>query len=132
MEILLHIVLEPLFYAYYSLVESIFGENRIKKSIENFLKILCLIVSGISLMLIIIGIFWLLDDEPFKTYGLIMLIVGASIILIHILIAIFVLIIHSIEDKIEYKKIEKQILPYQRYEENEPKPIINYTETNEK
>ncbi|MBO5211997.1 MAG: hypothetical protein J6B60_00480 [Clostridia bacterium] len=95
MEILLQIILEPLFFAYYDLFNRFIDNKHLKKWQEYFLKILCLVVSLTAILLLIIGAFWIIDTEPFKTYGLVCLIVGGCILLIHILIALFAGADHS-------------------------------------
>ena len=90
MEILLQILLEPIFFAYLDLVEKFLGSKHLKSWQTNLLKVLCLSVSVVSIFLVIIGIFFIMDTQPFITYGKIMLIIGGSILLIHVLIAIFV------------------------------------------
>lgn len=125
MEFLLQIILEPLFFAYYDLVESFTDDQKMKKWQEYLLKISCLITSLISFFLILIGAFWVADAQPFKTYGVIFLIVGGIILFIHILIGLFVGTNHFIEDK-----MEKEFSDYKKFEESEPTPQIYYIETN--
>ena len=76
MELLLQLILEPLFYAYYDLVDCFIVDKQLKKWQEYLLKILCLVISLISFFLVLIGCFWITDTEPFNKYGLIFLIVG--------------------------------------------------------
>ena len=125
MEIFLQIILEPLFFVYFDLVENLTRSKPLKKWMERLLKILCIIISTISIFLVIIGAFWVTDVEPFKTYGTVFLVVGASVLLIHILIGLFVGVNHFAEEK-----IEEEFLDYQRFEKNEPTPQIYYVETN--
>ena len=84
MELLLQLILEPLFFAYYDLVDCFIGDKQLKKWQEYLLKILCLVISLISFFLVLIGSFWITDTEPFNKYGLIFLIVGGTILLVHI------------------------------------------------
>lgn len=125
MEIFLQIILEPLFFVYFDLVENLTRSKPLKKWMERLLKILCIIISTISIFLVIIGAFWVTDVEPFKAYGTVFLVVGASVLLIHILIGLFVGVNHFAEEK-----IEEEFLDYQRFEKNEPTPQIYYVETN--
>ncbi|MBQ2717644.1 MAG: hypothetical protein IJF75_03480 [Clostridia bacterium] len=124
LEILLHIIFEPLYLAYSDLVESFVDGKNLKKWQENLLKISCLIVSFISLLLIIIGCFWVTDVQPFKTYGIIFLVVGNVVILIHILIGLF-----SRTKRLKKEKREKELSYYKQFAENEPTPHIYYIET---
>ena len=121
MELLLSLILEPLFFAYYDLVDSFIGDKLLKRWQEYLLKILCLIISLTSLFLVLIGSFWVADVEPFKSYGLIFLIVGGSILFVNILIGLFVGTNHFVEEK-----REDDILDYEKFEENEPTPQVYY------
>lgn len=123
MELLLQLILEPLFFAYYDLVDSFIGDKQLKKWQEYLLKILCLVVSLISFFLILIGSFWITDAEPFNKYGLIFLIVGGIILFIHILIGLFVGVNHFVEEK-----REENFLEFEKIEGNEPTPQIYYIE----
>lgn len=105
---------EPLFFAYYDLVEAFIGDRQLKKWQEMLLKISCLVISLTAFFLVLIGVFWITDVEPFKTYGIIFLIVGGVILFAHILIGLFVGTNHFIEEKREedsmyYKEIEEDI-----------------------
>ena len=125
MELLLQLILEPLFFAYYDLVDSFIGDKQLKKWQEYLLKILCLIISLTSLFFVLIGSFWVTDLEPFKNYGLILLIVGGSILFINILIGLFVGVNHFVEEK-----REEDFLDFEKFEENKPAPKIYYIEEN--
>ena len=125
MELLLQLILEPLFFAYYDLVDSFIGDKKLKRWQEYFLKILCLVVSLISFFLVLIGSFWIADVEPFNNYGLIFLIVGGSVLFIHILIGLFVGVNHFVEEK-----REEDFLDFEKFEENEPTPKIYSVEDN--
>ena len=116
---ILEFILEPLFFAYYDLVDSFIGSKQLKKWQEYLLKILCLVISLSSLFLVLIGSFWITDAEPFNKYGLILLIVGGTILLLHILIGMFVGVNHFVEEK-----REEDILDHERFEENEPTPQV--------
>ena len=121
MEILLQIILEPIFYAYYDLVDHFIDDKKLKKWQEYLLKFSCLIVFMISFFLVLIGAFWIADAEPFKTYGTIFLIVGGIVLLIHILIGLFVGTNHFVEEK-----RKEESLYYKDMKENEPTPQIYY------
>ena len=120
---ILEFILEPLFFAYYDLVDSFIGSKQLKKWQEYLLKILCLVVSLFSIFLVLIGSFWITDAEPFKKYGFIFLIVGGTILLVHILIGLFVGVNHFVEEK-----REEDFLHFEKFEENEPAPQIYYIE----
>ena len=121
MEILLQIILEPLFFAYYDLVKSFIDDKQLKKWQEYLLKISCLIVSLTSFFLVLIGVFWITDVQPFKTYGIIFLIIGGAILFAHILIGLFVGTNHFVEEKREEESIY-----YKQIEEDNPNPQIYY------
>lgn len=123
MELLLQLILEPLFFAYYDLVDCFIGDKQLKKWQEYLLKILCLVISLISFFLVLIGSFWITDTEPFNKYGLIFLIVGGTILLVHILIGLFVGVNHFVEEK-----REEDFLDCEKFEENEPTPQVYYIE----
>lgn len=127
MEILLQIILEPIFFAYFDLVQKIFEGKKIKKGLEYFLKILCAVISFTSFMLVILGAFWITDKAPFKTYGTIMLIIGVCILFIHIIIGLFAGINHFVQEKREDESLNRQI-----FEEHKPTPIIRYIQPNDK
>ena len=125
MEILLQIILEPLFFAYYDLVEYFIDGKEMKKWQEYLLKISCLIISLTSFFLVLIGSFWVTDVNPFKTYGIIFLIVGGVVLFAHIIIGLFVGTNHFIEEK-----RNEEYLDYTYFEENEPTPQVEYVKTN--
>lgn len=125
MELLLQLILEPLFFAYYDLVEFFISDKQLKKWQEYLLKIFCLIISSISFFLVLIGSFWITDVDPFRKYGLIFLIVGGTILFIHILIGLFVGVNHFIKEK-----KEEDFSDFEKFEKNEPTPQIYYIEEN--
>lgn len=124
MEILLQIILEPMFYAYYDLVDSFIDCKKLKKWQEYLLKISCLVVFIIAFFLVLIGVFWVNDVDPFKTYGIIFLVVGGIILFIHILIGLFVGTNHFVEEE-----RKEEVLYNKKSEENEPTPQIYYVDT---
>ncbi len=69
MEIILWLILEPLFFVYYDLIDDLLGGKKLKKWQEYLLKMICLMVSLTSIFLILIGAFWLFDAQPFNSYG---------------------------------------------------------------
>ena len=123
MEIILQIILEPMFYAYYDLVDNFIDGKKLKKWQEYLLKISCLIVFIIAFFLVLIGAFGVNDVEPFKTYGIIFLVVGGIILFIHILIGLFVGTNHFVEEK-----RKEEVLYNEKNEENEPTPHIYYVD----
>ena len=123
MELLLQLILELSLFTYYDLVDSFIGDKQLKKWQEYLLKILCFVVSLISFFLVIIGSIWINDVEPFNKYGLIFLIVGGTIILVHILIRLLVNVNHFVEEK-----REEDFLNYEKFEEDEPTPQVYYIE----
>ena len=124
MEILLQIILEPMFYAYFDLVESLIGGKKLKKWQEHLLKISCLIVFIIAFFLVLIGAFWVNDAAPFKTYGIIFLITGSIILFAHILIGLFVGTNRFVE-----KSRKEEILLNEHIEENKPTPQIYHIDS---
>lgn len=132
MEILLTILLEPFLYAYFDLIEQLVDGRKLKKSMKCFLMILCACVSLFAFFLVIIGVFWVLDAQPFKTYGTVMLIVGMVILFAHILISVLVGVEKTGQteqgaddcDDVEEDANE----PYST--KDEPKPIIYYIDEN--
>ena len=125
MEILLQIILEPLFFAYFDLVESCIDGARLKKWQEYLLKISCLVVSLISFLLILVGAFWVTDVEPFKTYGVIFLIIGIVVISVHILVGLFAATNHFNEEE-----MEEECTYYEEVEEDNITPQIYYVDAN--
>lgn len=102
-ELILEVFLEVVCGIYADLVEELFGYKKLKKWQENLLKILCCSIFFIALILIIIGALFLSDDEPSKTQGLILLIVGGVVLGVHIL---FVLIVRVVRVRKEKKMLE--------------------------
>lgn len=120
----MQIILEPLCFAYFDLVECFFQDKKLKKRNEYFLKIFCAVVSFVCVFLIILGAFWINDASPFKTYGTVMLIVGSSVLSIHVVLALF-----AGANRLSEEKRSEELLDNQSYEKNEPTPIIQYIET---
>ncbi len=107
LEILLWLILEPMMYAYVDFIKGVMPQKTFKKRQTNLLIILCMSMFIVALFLIIIGIFWSSDKPPFNTYGRIMSIVGASIILIHIILSIIAHFLkEDVADKIDEKDLE--------------------------
>lgn len=102
-ELILEVVLEAVLEVYADLVEELFGYKKLKKWQENLLKILCISIFFIALILIVIGALFVSDDEPSKTQGLILLIVGGVVLGVHIL---FVLIVRVVRVRKEKKMLE--------------------------
>ena len=88
LEFVLQIILDTIIYAYVDFVQSLMPEKKLKAWQRNLLMCLCVLVLFISLMLIIVGIFFCLDEEPFRTAGIIMLITGVAITVIQCLLAL--------------------------------------------
>ncbi len=122
MAILLHVILEPLFFAYYDLFNHFIDGRKLKKWQEYLLKICCLVVSVTAIFMVLIGAFWL-ADEKFKTYGLVLVIVGASVLLIHVIIGLFVGTNHFVKEK-----HNEEVLDYERFEQKQPTPQIYHIE----
>lgn len=123
MEILLYIILEPLFFVYYDFVDDIIGEKKLKKWQEYLLKALCLIVSLCAIFMVIIGAFWLADTQPFQSYGKVLLIVGTVILLLHLIVGFIVG-----GERLVKKTNEERVLDYKNFKDNQPKPIIQYVD----
>ena len=102
-ELILEVLLEAVLEVYADLVEELFGYKKLKKWQENLLKILCISIFFIALILIVIGALFVSDDEPSKTQGLILLIVGGVVLGVHIL---FVLIVRVVRVRKEKKMLE--------------------------
>ena len=102
-ELILEVLLEAVLEVYADLVEELFGYKKLKKWQENLLKILCISIFFIALILIVIGALFVSDDEPSKTQGLILLIVGGIVFGVHIL---FVVIVRVVRVRKEKKMLE--------------------------
>ena len=102
-ELIVEVLLEAVLEVYADLVEELFGYKKLKKWQENLLKILCISIFFIALILIVIGALFVSDDEPSKTQGLILLIVGGVVLGVHIL---FVLIVRVVRVRKEKKMLE--------------------------
>ena len=124
MEFLLQIILEPLFFAYFDLVENFTDGKKLKRWQEYLLKIACVIVSTVAIILVLIGLFWIFDVEPFKTCGINFLVIGGSILFIHILIGLFAGANNFVERKREEDILNREIV-------EEPEPRISYVETDD-
>ena len=126
MEFFLEIILEPILYAYFDFFEGLIGCNRLKKWQENLLIIASSVVFAISAILVIIGIFWAIDAEPFKTYGKVLLIVGVCVLLIHISFALLFGI-----KRFSKRKREEELLDYEGFIRSNPSPHISCVQTND-
>lgn len=102
-ELIVEVLLEAVWEVYADFVEELIGYKKLKKWQENLLKILCSIIFFIALILIIIGALFVSDDEPSKTQGLILLIVGGIVFGVHIL---FVVIVRVVRVRKEKKMLE--------------------------
>ncbi|MBQ4270148.1 MAG: hypothetical protein IJB97_10940 [Clostridia bacterium] len=131
MELLLEIILEPFFFAYFDLAERIFDGKKLKKRQENFLKILCVCVSFVAVMLVLIGGFWIADKQPFKTYGTVMLVVGSLLLLAHILIAFLCGGNRTVEDKDVDEENDSAEDLQTDLKDEEPSSIVQYIELDE-
>ena len=119
MEILLTILLESCLYAYADLAERLLDKKQLSKGWSLFWKILCSCVSVVALFLVLIGAFWSADNQPFKTYGTIMLWIGVGVLLAHILIALFVGGSRVVEEK---RQEESEIA--EETKNSQPEPIV--------
>lgn len=117
MEILLEAVLELFLYVYVDLIESFLDEISLKKWQRICLIILCFTLSVGSILLVLIGAFWVIDNQSLKTWGIIFLVVGGCILLIHILLGLFARVHHKVEIK---RKEELWSLQSVREKESQP------------
>ena len=108
LELFLEIILAPIWGAYADLVEELIGYKKLKKWQGNLLKLLCLGVSIIAGILIIFGALFMFEDKSLisdyelsKRYGLIFLIVGGSVLGVHILIGWIAREVHAIKKRIK-------------------------------
>lgn len=85
---MMHIILEPLLYAYVDLVEYRLSTKKLKTWQKNLLMCLCVVVIFISFMLIIMGILFCLDEED-RTAGIAMLAVGVVALVVQCILAVF-------------------------------------------
>lgn len=98
-ELILEVFLEVVWEVYADFVEESIGYKKLKKWQENLLKILCISIFFIALILIVIGALFVSDDEPSKTQGLILLIVGGVVLGAHILFAVIVRVVRVRKEK---------------------------------
>lgn len=98
-ELILEVFLEVVWEVYADFVFDSIGYKKLKKWQENLLKILCCSIFFIALILIIIGALFVSDDEPSKTQGLILLIVGGVVLGAHILFAVIVRVVRIRKEK---------------------------------
>ena len=98
-ELILEVFLEVVWEVYADFVFDSIGYKKLKKWQENLLKILCCSIFFIALILIIIGALFVSDDEPSKTQGLILLIVGGVVLGAHILFAVIVRVVRARKEK---------------------------------
>lgn len=144
LEIVLQIILEPIVYAYVDFVQTLMPDKKLKSWQRNLLMCLCVLVIFISFMLILVGIFFCLDEEPFKTAGIIMLITGVAIMVIQCLLALVVCILKRLGvatnngetlssatdiDNTTDNASEDYIM--ERCESDEPKPVVRYIDAYE-
>ena len=98
-ELILEVFLEVVWEVYVDFVEESIGYKKLKKWQGNLLKILCISIFFIALILIVIGALFVSDDEPSKTQGLILLIVGGVVLGAHILFAVIVRVVRARKEK---------------------------------
>ena len=98
-ELILEVFLEVVWEVYADFVFDSIGYKKLKKWQENLLKILCISIFFIALILIVIGALFVSDDEPSKTQGLILLIVGGVVLGAHILFAVIVRVVRVRKEK---------------------------------
>ena len=116
-ELILEVLLEAVLEVYADLVEELFGYKKLKKWQENLLKILCISIFFIALILIVIGALFVSDDEPSKTQGVILLIVGGVVLGVHILLVLIVRVVRVRKEKkmLEAIKDKRNNLDTQNY-----------------
>lgn len=116
-ELILEVLLEAVYEVYADFVEELIGYKKLKKWQENLLKILCISIFFIALILIVIGALFVSDDEPSKTQGLILLIVGGVVLGAHILFAVIVRVVRVRKEKkmLEAIKTKRNNLDTQNY-----------------
>ncbi|MGN1111656.1 MAG: hypothetical protein ACI4RP_00490 [Acutalibacteraceae bacterium] len=90
MEIIFEIISEILGELYFEIAVALVPEHKFSKWQTWLLKALSIIVFAVSLFLIIFGICCICSGERLMA-GIIMTAVGASIILVHIIILVFLL-----------------------------------------
>lgn len=117
MEILLQLILEPMCYAYVEFIENIYIDKKLSKKLEIFLKILCFVLSFIALMFVIIGSIWTTNEPRLKTHGVVLLILGIFVLLVHIIIAII--------NHYAIKNRQKKYYAKMFIEKDKPTPIIH-------
>lgn len=151
-EAILQVIFEPIVYAYFDFIQVLIPQKKLKRWQKNLCLILCGSMFFISVLLIMCGISFSVDDEPFKTYGSVMWITGASIIFINTVLAIIAHILKDEEDaninenidESAAKTIEGQDSMEESYMEesydeldiqindnNEPTPIIYFIDDDE-
>lgn len=141
-EALFQAILEPIVYAYFDFIQILIPHKKLKRWQKNLCLILCGSMFLISAFLIICGVFWSFDKEPFKTYGTAMWIIGASVIFINIVLAAVAHILQSEQhtnsnesiDNSSTKMTDNQDdvndwhdeLDIQANDNNEPTPILYF------
>lgn len=118
-EILLRIVLEPLVYLYCDLAEGVGREKKLKNGRKNLLMVLCSLVFLLSFFAFLIGAFWVLDTEPYRTWGRVLLFVGGGVLLAQIAVGAFVAI-----KRYSNERWEQAIKAEELYGEKEPSPHV--------
>ena len=125
LEAVLQVILEPIVYAYVDFVRSLASGRDLKKRTALFLKILCAIVTLLALFFILLGIFWCLDELPFRIYGIILLVVGCCIVLLHCALAFAARLNRKQEEENEENGEEESSEEDEQGEEgNEPAPLV--------
>lgn len=125
-EILLQFILEPFFFAYFDLAEKFFGDKKMKKGLEYFLKILCSIVSLTAILFIVVGCFWIFDEDPFKTYGTAMLIVGICFVSLHIILGL-----SAGGKRLIDEKRKEELSDRENFEASQSQPIVRFISSEE-
>lgn len=100
--------------------------GKLKKWHENFLRILCFLVSVSPAVLIPFGFCLVFDNDSSNTAGIILLVVGWVIFLIQIVL--FFILYHIQKTK---EISETETTTDEQYDSNDPKPITSHIDLSE-
>ena len=118
--------MENLFDLYVCIAEKFSAGGKLKKSQENLLRVLCVLVFAAMLVLIPFGICLTADGGDAIVPGITMLAVGASVLIVHIALVLCLAKKRETEEK---RDIEEDAA--ETFTSDDPEPLVRTLEETE-
>lgn len=127
---------EPLTEKIEVMVKHFIWDKPWKKWQKVCILIINTLIALVAIMCVIMGVFWSFDAQPFKTWGIVLFIVGVCILLGYFLLWLSLKNANKdkqAKDKNATMKTEEveEIEDYPRFEDKEPTPQIYYMDDDE-